>query len=57
MIMESSLVMAIGIILLLVLVAIFKGLGFVLKVITDPKVLLAALAVCVIALLFTRWKG
>ena len=48
---ETTIISLIGIILvLLVLSLIFKGLGFVLKVITNPKVLLAALAVCVVVL-------
>lgn len=46
--MESTLVLIIGIIVaLLVLVLIFKVLGFGLRIITNPKVLLAALVICI----------
>ena len=46
--MESTIIAIIGIIvLLLVLSLIFKGLGFALKIITNPKVLLIALVICI----------
>ena len=46
--MESAIIGIIGIILvLLVLSLIFKGLGFALKIITNPKVLLIALVICI----------
>ena len=53
--MESAIIGIIGIILvLLVLSLIFKGLGFVLKIVTNPKVLLIAFAVCVAVLLVSK---
>ena len=53
--MESAIIGIIGIILvLLALTLIFKGLGFVLKILTNPKVLLIALVVCVAVLLVSK---
>ena len=53
--MESTIVIIIGIIvLLLVLTLVFKGIGFVLKIITNPKVLLAALVICIAVYFITR---
>jgi hypothetical protein len=53
--MESTLLVIIGIIvLLLVLSIVFKGIGFVLRIITNPKVLLAALVVCGVVFLINK---
>lgn len=53
--MESTIIAVIGvIILLLVLSIIFKGLGFVLRIITNPKVLLIALVVCIAVFVANR---
>jgi hypothetical protein len=53
--MESTILIIIGIIvLLLVLTLVFKGIGFVLKIITNPKVLLAALVICIAVYFITR---
>lgn len=53
--MESTILAIIGVIfLLLILSIIFKGLGFVLKIITNPKFLLAALVVCIIIFVANR---
>lgn len=46
--MESTILGIIGIILLLLILSlIFKGIGFVLRTITNPKVLLIALVICI----------
>lgn len=56
--MESTIIAIIGIIaLLLILSIVFKGIGFVLRIITNPKVLFAALVVCGVAFLITRLMG
>ena len=53
--MESTLLVIIGIIvLLLVLSLVFKGIGFVLKIITNPKVLLFALILCAAVFFINR---
>ena len=53
--MESTIIAIIGIIvLLLILSIVFKGIGFVLKIITNPKVLLAALVVCGVVFLINK---
>ena len=53
--MESTILIIIGIIvLLLILSIVFKGIGFVLKIITNPKVLLAALVICIAVYLINR---
>ena len=53
--METTILIIIGIIvLLLVLTLVFKGIGFVLKIITNPKVLLAALVICIAVYFITR---
>lgn len=53
--MESTILAVIGVIfLLLILSIIFKGLGFVLKIITNPKVLMAALVICIIVFVANR---
>lgn len=55
--MESTLVMIIGIIvLLLILVVVFKVLGFGLKIILNPKFLLAALVICIIIFYITKMQ-
>lgn len=56
--MESTLLLIIGIIiLLLVLGVVFRILGFGLKIITNPKFLLAALVICVVLIAYTKMKG
>ena len=46
--METTIIGIIGIILLLLILSlIFKGIGFVLRTITNPKVLLIALVICI----------
>ena len=53
--MESTILVIIGVIfLLLVLSIVFKGLGFVLRIITNPKVLIAALVICIIVFVANR---
>ena len=53
--MESTILAVIGVILLLLILSIiFKGLGFVLKIITNPKVLMAALVICIIVFVANR---
>ncbi len=53
--MESTILIIIGIIvLLLVLTLVFKGLGFVLKIVTNPKVLLVALVICIAIFIVNR---
>ncbi|MBQ3429393.1 MAG: hypothetical protein IJH28_06425 [Mogibacterium sp.] len=55
--MESTLILIIGIIAaLLVLVLVFKVLGFGLKIITNPKFLLAALLICVAAFVIMKLR-
>lgn len=55
--MESIVAILIVIIAaLLALVLIFKVLGFGLKIITNPKVLLAALVICVIIFAVMRMQ-
>ena len=55
--MESTLVLIIGIIVaLLILIVVFKVLGFGLKIILNPKFLLAALVVCIIIFVVMRMK-
>ena len=53
--METTILAIIGIIaLLLILSIVFKGIGFVLRIITNPKVLLAALVICVVVYFINR---
>ena len=53
--MESTLVVVIGIIVaLLILVFIFKVLGFGLRILLNPKFLFAALVVCLIIFMVTK---
>ena len=53
--METTILAISGIIvLLLILSIVFKGIGFVLKIITNPKVLLAALVVCGVVFLINK---
>ena len=53
--METTILAIISIIvLLLILSIVFKGIGFVLKIITNPKVLLAALVICIAVYLINR---
>lgn len=55
--MESALLLIIGIIVaLLILIVVFKVLGFGLKIILNPKFLLAALVVCIIIFVVMRMK-
>ncbi len=56
--MESTLLIIIGVIvLLLILSIIFKGLGFVLRIITNPKFLLAALVICIVVFVANRFMS
>ena len=56
--MESTLVLIIGIIvLLLVLVIVFKVLGFGLRIIFNPRFLLFALVVCIGIFVYMKLMG
>ncbi len=56
--MESTLLIVIGVIILLFILSIvFKGLGFVLRIITNPKVLLAALVICIVVFVANRFMS
>ena len=56
--MESPLLIIIGVIILLFILSIvFKGLGFVLRIITNPKFLLAALVICIVVFVANRFMS
>ncbi len=56
--MESTLLIVIGVIILLFILSIvFKGLGFVLRIITNPKFLLAALVICIVVFVANRFMS
>ena len=56
--MEATIITIIGVIVvLLILSLIFKGIGFVLKIITNPKVLLIALVICIAIFMTNRMMG
>ena len=53
--METTILSIIGIIILLLIISlIFKGIGFVLRIITNPKVLLIALVICIAVLMTNK---